>query len=154
MHLKMSAKCWPICSGLKHYNGAMVSQITGVSIVCLTVGSDTDQRKHQSSASLAIVWGIHRWPVNSPHKRPVTRKMFPFDEVMMVLLTPLVAKRRSRQCLTIHRDGRYFIINAIEFTIKNDVILWLLCGPVIILSQTIVMVDNEQYGGQGRHRPA
>ena len=27
--------------------------------------------------------GIHRGPVNSPHKRPVTRKMFPFDDVIM-----------------------------------------------------------------------
>ena len=41
------------------------------------------QRKHQSSASLASVRGIHRWPVNSPHKGPVTRKMFPFDGVIM-----------------------------------------------------------------------
>ena len=39
--------------------------------------------KHQSSASLAFVWGIHRGPVNSPHKGPVTRKMFPFDDVIM-----------------------------------------------------------------------
>ena len=42
-----------------------------------------DQRKHQSSTSLAFARGIHRWPVNSPHKRPVTRKMFPFDDVIM-----------------------------------------------------------------------
>ena len=48
-----------------------------------TVYSDTDQRKHQSSASLAFVWGIHRGPVNSPHKWPVTRKMIPFDDVIM-----------------------------------------------------------------------
>ena len=41
------------------------------------------QRKHQSSASLAFVWGIHRWPVNSPHEWPVTRKMFPFDDVIL-----------------------------------------------------------------------
>ena len=45
--------------------------------------SDADQRKHQSSASLAFVWGIHRGSVNSPHKWPVTRKMFPFDDVIM-----------------------------------------------------------------------
>ena len=49
----------------------MVSQITGVSIVCTTVSSGAGQRKHQSSASLDIVRGIHRWPVNSPHKGPV-----------------------------------------------------------------------------------
>ena len=42
-----------------------------------------NQRKHQSSASLAFVRGIHRWPVNSPHKGPVTQKMFAFDDVIM-----------------------------------------------------------------------
>ena len=62
---------------------AIVSKITGVSIACSTVGSDADQRKHQSSASLAFVRGTHRWAVNSPHKRPVTRQMFPFDDVIM-----------------------------------------------------------------------
>ena len=40
-------------------------------------------RKHQSSASLAFVRRIHRWPVNSPHNGPVTRKVFPFDDVIM-----------------------------------------------------------------------
>ena len=73
-----------------HYNvvilSAMASQITGSPIVCSIVGSDADQGKHQGSASLAFVRGIHRSPVNSPHKRPVTRKMFPFDDVIMVVL--------------------------------------------------------------------
>ena len=55
--------------------GAMASQITGVSMVCSTVYSGADQRKYQSSASLAFVREIHRWPVNSPHKGPVTRKI-------------------------------------------------------------------------------
>ena len=41
------------------------------------------KRKHQNSASLAFVWGIHRSPVNSPQKGPVRRKMFPFDGVAM-----------------------------------------------------------------------
>ena len=45
-----------------------------------------DQRKHQSSMSLAFVRGIHRWPVNSPHKGPVTRKMFPFDDIIMIII--------------------------------------------------------------------
>ena len=70
-----------------HYNdvimGAIASQITSLTIVFSTVYLDTDQRKHQSSASLAFVRGIHRRPVNSPHKRPVTRKMFPFDDVIV-----------------------------------------------------------------------
>ena len=42
-----------------------------------------NQRKHQSSPSLAFLPGIHQWPVNSPHKGPVTRKIFPFDDVIM-----------------------------------------------------------------------
>ena len=44
---------------------------------------DADQRKHQSSVWLAFVRGIHRWPVNSLHKGPITRKMFPFDDIAM-----------------------------------------------------------------------
>ena len=52
-------------------------------IVYSTVYSCKDQRKHESSASLAFVRGIHRWPVNSPHKWPVTGKLFPFDDVSM-----------------------------------------------------------------------
>ena len=70
-----------------HYNdvimGAKASQITSLMIVFSTVYLDSDQRKHQSSASLAFVRGIHRRPVNSPHKWPATRKMFPFDDVIM-----------------------------------------------------------------------
>ena len=63
--------------------GTIASQITSLTIVYSTVYSDADQRKHQSSVSLAFVWGIHRGPVNSPYKWPVTRKMFPFDDVIM-----------------------------------------------------------------------
>ena len=63
--------------------GAIASQITSVTIVYPTVYSGADQRKHESSASLAFVRGIHWGPVNSPHKWPVTRKMFPFDDVIM-----------------------------------------------------------------------
>ena len=63
--------------------GAMEPQITSLPIVYLTGYSGEDERKHQSSASLAFVRGIHRGPVNSPHKWTVTRKMFPFDDVIM-----------------------------------------------------------------------
>ena len=63
----------------------IASQINSLTIVYSTVYSDADQRKNESSTSLAFVWGIHRWPVNSPHKGPVTRKMFPFEDVIMSL---------------------------------------------------------------------
>ena len=72
-----------------HYNdvimGAMASQITSLTIVYSTVCSGADQRQHQSSvSSLTFVRGIHRGPVNSTHKGPATRKMFPFDDVIMI----------------------------------------------------------------------
>ena len=70
-----------------HYSdvimGTIASQITSLTIVYSTIYSDADQRKYQSSASLAFVRGIHRRPVNSPHKWPVTRNMFTFDDVIM-----------------------------------------------------------------------
>ena len=62
---------------------AIASQITSITIVYSTVCSGADQRKHQSSASLAFVTVLHRWPVNSPHKGPVIRKNFPFDDVIL-----------------------------------------------------------------------
>ena len=65
---------------------AMASQITCLRSVYSTVYSGTDQRKHQSFMSLAFVRGIHRWPVNSPYKRSATRKMFSFDDVIMLIM--------------------------------------------------------------------
>ena len=76
-----------IANNYEHYNdvimGAMASQITSMTIVYSTVYSDADQRKHQRSASLAFMRGIHRWPKNSPHKWPVKRKMLQFDDVII-----------------------------------------------------------------------
>ena len=66
--------------------GAVASQITSLTIVYSTVYSGLDQRKHQSSASLAFVQGIHRWPVNSQHKWPVTRNMLLFRHVIIIVI--------------------------------------------------------------------
>ena len=41
----------------------------------------------KAPASLAFARGIHQWPVDSTHKGPVTRKMFPFDDVIMRMLS-------------------------------------------------------------------
>ena len=82
----------------------VASQITSLTIVYTTVYSDADQSKHQSSASLAFVWGIHRGPVNSPHKSPVTRKMFSFDDVIMNgVLVKLLFKSEYGLVITSHR---------------------------------------------------
>ena len=89
--------------------GVIASQITSLTIVYSNVYSSADQRKHQSSASLAFVLGIHRWPVNSPHKWPVTWKMFPFDDVIMVKISTqshgcLIITVPSYQCRNLHHD--------------------------------------------------
>ena len=93
-----------------HYSdvimGAMASQITSLAIVYSTVYSDADQRKQQSSASLPFVREIHRWPVNSPHKGPVTRKMFPFDDVIMsslLVATDIYICHDSAVVMVLHR---------------------------------------------------
>ena len=71
-----------------HYDDVIMtmlaSQITSLTVVYSIVYSGVNQRKHHSSASQAFVRKIHRGPVNFPHKWPVTRKMFPFDDVIMI----------------------------------------------------------------------
>ena len=88
----------------------MAPQITSLAIVYSTGYSGADQRKHQSSASLAFVRWIHRGPVNSRHKWPVTRKMFPFDDVIMWILYEIHMKwkRTSRE---IHMNIRLIFHN-------------------------------------------
>ena len=65
--------------------GTMASQITSFTIVYSIIYQGADQRKHQISASLAFVRGIHRSPVNSLYKWTVTRKMFPLNDVIIWL---------------------------------------------------------------------
>ena len=99
-----------------HYDdvkkNATTSQITSLMIIYSTVYSGADQRKHQSSASLAFVRGIHRWLVNSPHKGPLTRKMFPLDYGIIVsdlLICKHVTKRAASVSVGVHCiiiDGR------------------------------------------------
>ena len=86
-----------------HYNdvimSAMASQIPSLTIVYSTIYSGADQRKHQSSASLVFVRRIHRWPV----KRPVTQKMFSFDDVIMTHSTSR-ASFTNRDWINRHRN--------------------------------------------------
>ena len=87
-HVRHKIEATTPTPGHVHYSdvirSAMVSQFTSLTIVYSSVYSDPDQRKNQSSASLAFVRGIRRWLVNSPYKRPVTWKLFPFDDVIMI----------------------------------------------------------------------
>ena len=79
-----------LCTKYSHYNdvtmSAMASQITNLTIVYSAVYSGADQGKPQSSALLAFLRGIHRWPVNSSYKWPVTRKMFLSDDLIMLAI--------------------------------------------------------------------
>ena len=107
-----------------HYSdvimSAMASQITGAYNVCSIVGSGADHRKHQNSASLAFVWGVHRSPVNSPNKGPVTRKMFPFDDV--IIWQSLVGKVLLDLCKLIQHSGYKVLPNTYCFGSKTPVL--------------------------------
>ena len=114
--------------GTNHYNdvimSAITSQITSLTIVYSTVYSGADQRKHQIPALLAFVWGIHWWPVNSMHKWPVTRKMFPFDDVIMCIDIIFVWSRQedrnfSHACTNLVIDNHFW-------QIANKQVLWTL----------------------------
>ena len=96
MHLMMK------CFG-NHYTDVTMSAMTQITSVLIA------QRKHQSSASLAFAWGIHRWPVSFPRKRPVTGKMLPFDDVIAIsclyrLLNGII---RFAKVNTLASHGRY-----------------------------------------------
>ena len=113
----------------KHYYdaimGAIASQITSLTIVYSTVYSDADQSKHQSSASLAFVREIHRGPVNFPHKWPVTRKMFPFDDVIMKDPDCTYSVRHFNSSLP-GQNGHRFTDDTFRYIFLNDKICTLI----------------------------
>ena len=121
-----------VCKMRVHYNdvimGMIASQITSLTIVYSTVYPDADQRKHQSSASLDFVRGIHRW-IPRTHKWPVTRKMFPFDDVIMSshsvvnILTGICIDNASRANTILKFDFSFYlwpIIHVSTMTCQTD----------------------------------
>ena len=126
--------------------GAIASLITSLTIVYSAVYSDADQSKHQSSASLAFVWGIHRGPVNSPHKWPVTRKMFPFDDVIMSIFEADIDSEKLRWMLSPTQRNIYSIKN---LTVKIFIIA---ISPVLsILSTSLTTSRSEAFVPYFRH---
>ena len=147
---------------------SMASQITSLAIFCSTVYSGADQRKHQSSASLAFVRGIHRGPVNSPHKWPVTRKMFPFDDVIMHALGrgDAYIRRETMQTLVeilwfrpheIYLNEIIFEIQIFPYTKMSSAICWPFCVGLNVLTPhtfinlfifvTILIVSSYSFYG-------
>ena len=113
--------CWVVRVAKRTHYGdvimdAISTQISSLTFVYSTVYSDADQGQHQSSASLAFVWGIQRGPVNSPHKWPVTQKMIPFDVVIMQIFID-----RYHQTLMIRS---HLIYNFIIHVIRNVIFAW------------------------------
>ena len=108
----------------EHYGdvimGEIASQITSLAIVYSAFYSGADQKKHQSPASLAFVRGIHRGPVNSPHKWPVARKMFPFDDVIM--LKPFFKGHWQSPCTAL-TAGKCFPSGLCKETVKLSIVL-------------------------------
>ena len=70
-----------------HYNdvimSTMASQITSLTVVYSTVLFRHRSKKTSKLCVTGLCEGNSPWPVNSPHKGPVTRKMFPFHDVIM-----------------------------------------------------------------------
>ena len=109
---------------------AMAFQITNLTNVYSSVYSGAYQRKHQSSPSLAYVRGIHRGPVNSPHKWPVRRKMFSFDDVIMSIKNVNFGLRMKNGGATI--SGLKIVANQ--------------CIALIPLTSTIFHNCQDDYG--------
>ena len=93
-HTKIYSWCWTVSMNEDQYAVAKLfiqklyynDVIMGSMTTQIPASRWFDQRKHQWSAPLTFVRGIHRWPVNSPHKGPVSRKMFSFDDVIKTTL--------------------------------------------------------------------
>ena len=98
---------------------AMASEITGVVIVFTTVGSGAYEK---ASRLCVFVRGIHRWPVNSPHKRPITQKMFPLDDYIMTYRSAKICQWATSYftVISIKKIKYYKLLSISRNTIVNN----------------------------------
>ena len=141
---------------ISHYGdvimGTIASQTTSLMIVYSTIYSDADQRKYQSSASLAFARGIHWALVNSPYKWPVRRKMFPFDDVIMNRLAQDWGNFNC-QCIgvTIVSHHAIDLCNLVFNFPTNNIQNWLtsciqhLCSPLPALQYLPISLVGDIY---------
>ena len=108
-----------MCANVLHNSdvtmSAIASQITSLTIVCSTVYSGADQRKYQSPVLLAFV--EFTLSVNSPHKGPVTWKILPCDDVIILF----GAMTFITSMITISSAGDYWYID--ENRLMNTILL-------------------------------
>ena len=88
--------------------------------------------RHQSCASLAFVWGIRRWP----HKWPVTWKMFPFEDAIMVRWRPVQLMFNTMRHAVHSEVGRFGISHLV------------LCLCMLIHFPTLVMKSGVHHLGR------
>ena len=149
-----------------HYSdvimSAMVSQI--ISFVIVYSNSGAGQRKHQISASLAFVRGIHQWPVNTLHKGPVTWKMFPFDDDIMLMYDDVRTWKKLLLCegispVTNGFPQKWFIMHGFEFFVVSLnnffnkfpviqdalILMWCLCDDILALTSGLCTSGRHQW---------
>ena len=126
--------------------GTMASQITSLPIAYSTAYSGADQRKHQSSALLAFVRGIHRWSVDSSHKGPVTWKKFPFDDAIIILYNSDL----STLCLEVIRAASVHLvvrhlIRSRKVSEPRDLVLTWYCGAEVSRIHSIAVKFQSDF---------
>ena len=135
---------------LSHYSDVIMvmvaSQIISLTIVYPTVYSGEDKKKNQSFASLAFVRKIHRSPVNSPHKGPVMRKMFPFDEILTVEMECVLVYLIPRDKMAAYDIFRCIFVN-IKFCI------FIPKGPVDNIPTMVEKMTWRRIGDKPLSRP-
>ena len=131
-----------------HYNyvimSLMVFQITSLTIVYSIVYSSVFQRKHQSSAPLAFEWGIHRSPVNSPHKWQVTRKYFHLMTSSWEFWVYVACVAGWERCMMTSWHGNAFSITGA---------FWKSPRRLVVLCQRLVKLLSKEFSCLWFHMP-
>ena len=84
---------------------AMASKITSLRTFTQPFIQAQNKKKYQSSASLAFVRGIHRSPVNSPHKRPVTGELILYCTDLLLHRAPASRGRSTAMARSGYNNG-------------------------------------------------
>ena len=123
-----------------------------VTIVCSTVCSGADERKHKSSASLVFVRGIHRWPVVSPHKGLVTRKMFPFDDVIMIneAMVLCFGNYQFKHSYRVNWNPSHFVHSTV-YTLY--LLTWRIQSSAVLTRSNITRYNTQQCLIASEHKP-
>ena len=135
MHLPISRHDFHDALQWRHSDHDGVSNHQPHGCVYSTVYSGADQREHQSSVPLVYVRGIHRWPVNSPHKGPVTRKISPYDDVIMARHNPLFT-----DCVLVQAE--YWLMLAAD---RFNAVSVMACLQIMHWSQRVIQILHMSY---------